>query len=206
MLVGLTGGIGSGKSEVARRLRDCGAVVVDMDALARSALAPGTPAAGAVVAEFGASLLDRSGAIDRARLAALVFTDPDARRRLEAIVHPEVRRRAAEATAAAPAGSVVVHEVPLLVESRLAANYDAVVVVTASEANRVRRLVAGRGMSEGDARARIAAQASEEARRSAADFLIANDDSVVELDGRVKQLWSALVDRANRSDPPQTTG
>lgn len=177
-----------------------------MDALARQVLAAGTPAAAAVVAQFGSDLLGTDGELDRARLAELVFADPTARRHLEQIVHPQVRQRAAQLTAAAPAGSVVVHEVPLLVESGLAGNYDVVVVVTASEATRVRRLVAARGMSEAEVWARIAAQAGEEDRRRVADYLIVNDDSVSDLSEQVRSLWSALVARASRSESTQTTG
>lgn len=164
-----------------------------MDRLAREALAPGSPGAARVLEQF--DVRDADGGVDRARLAEVVFADPAARARLEAIVHPEVRRRAAEITAAAPEGAVVVHDVPLLVESSLAGGYDVVVVVTASEATRLRRLVEGRGMSEAEARARIAAQASDAERAAVADFLIANEGSLAELDERVREVWAELVRR-----------
>jgi dephospho-CoA kinase len=205
MLVGLTGGIGSGKTAVARELARHGAVVVDLDELARAALAPGSPGEREVVAAFGTGVLDTEGAIDRARLAGLVFDDPSARARLEAIVHPIVRARAAELSAAAPPGSIVVHDVPLLVESGLAAAYDVVVVVEADVETRVRRL-AGRGLSAADARARIAAQASDDARRRVADFLLPNDDSLSALNVAVAQLWAGLVDRAARGRVDRTSG
>lgn len=195
LTVGLTGGIGSGKSEVARLLGSYGAVIVDADALAREVVAPGTPGLARVVGEFGADVLTAGGALDRERMARLVFADPDARQRLEAIVHPLVAERAAALMAAAPADAVVVYDVPLLVENDLASRYDVVVVVDAPDDVRVERLVRLRGMSEADARARLASQASREARLAVADVVIDNSSSLPALQRRVREVWDALLAR-----------
>ena len=146
--VGLTGGIGSGKSAVTARLAAHGATVIDADALARDVVAPGTPGLAAVVEEFGTGVLDGSGALDRARLADAVFGDDGARRRLEAIIHPRVRARSAELAAQAGPGAIVVNDVPLLAENGLAPLYHLVIVVRAPEALRVERLGRDRGMTE----------------------------------------------------------
>ena len=191
--VGLTGGIGSGKSEVARLLEARGAVVVDADALAREAVGPGTPGLAAVVAEFGPEVLGPDGALDRARLGAVVFADADRRAALEAIVHPYVARRSHELIAGAPPGAVVVHDVPLLVEAGLQDDYDLVVVVDTDVETRVRRLVDERGMTEDDARSRIAAQASSGRRREVADLVIANDGDLAGLRRQVDHLWVRLL-------------
>ena len=193
--VGLTGGIGSGKSEVTRLLAARGAVVVDSDLLAREAVAPGTPGLAAVVDEFGAGVLAADGSLDRPALGRLVFADPQRRAALEAIVHPYVRRRSAEIAHAAPPGAVVVHDVPLLVEKGLQRLYDLVVVVDADEEDQVRRLVGPRGMPEADARARVAAQASRERRLAAADLVVANDGDLAVLRHRVATLWDELTRR-----------
>ncbi|TMM33383.1 MAG: dephospho-CoA kinase [Actinobacteria bacterium] len=189
MLVGLTGGIGAGKSVVAARLAELGAVVIDSDRLAREVVAPGTDGLAEVVAAFGTGVLGPDGALDRPALARVVFADPAARARLESIIHPRVRARAAELAAAAPPGSVVVNDVPLLVESGIAGTFDLVVVVLASEATRLHRLVDGRGMSEQEARGRIAAQATDEQRRAVADIVIENDGTVDELIASVDRVW-----------------
>jgi dephospho-CoA kinase len=186
--VGLTGGIGSGKSTVARRLVARGAVLVDSDVLAREVVAPGTEGLAEVAAAFGDGVLDGSGALDRPALAAVVFGDPDARERLNAIIHPRVRARSAELIAAAPADAVVVQDVPLLVEGGMAARFPLVVVVHADVEERVRRL-ALRGTPEADARARIAAQASDAERRAAADVWLSNDGSEREIEAAVDALW-----------------
>lgn len=186
--VGLTGGIGSGKSTVARRLVARGAVLVDSDVLAREVVAPGTEGLAEVVAEFGEGVLDASGALDRPAMAAVVFGDPAARERLNAIVHPRVRERSAELIAAAPADAVVVQDIPLLVENGMAPLFPLVVVVHADAEERVRRLVR-RGLPEADARARIAAQSSDEARRAAADVLLDNSGDERDLATAVDTLW-----------------
>jgi dephospho-CoA kinase len=191
--IGLTGGIGSGKSTVARRFAELGALVIDADALAREVVEPGTDGLAAVVAEFGEQVLDESGRLDRPALARVVFDDETARRRLNAIVHPRVRARAAELIAAAPPGTVVVQDVPLLVETGQAGGYDLVVVVEAPAELRVQRLGRDRGMPAGQARARMAAQASDEQRRAVADVLLVNDGTPDDLRAKVDQLWRSRV-------------
>lgn len=188
VLVGLTGGIGAGKSSVAAELVAHGARLIDADVLARSVLASGGAGLPALRAEFGAGVFAADGSLDRARLAAVVFADEDARARLNAIVHPLVAARTAELVAQLPDDAVVVHDVPLLVENNMAARYDVVVVVEAPLPVRLARLSA-RGMSESDARARIASQASDEERRAVATALIDNDGSPAELHRRVVELW-----------------
>lgn len=194
-MVGLTGGIGAGKSAVAQRLAELGAVVIDADRLAREVVAPGTDGLAEIVATFGPSVLDVEGGLDRAALGRLVFADEPARRRLEAIIHPRVRRRTAELVAAAPPDAVIVNDIPLLVESGLAAGFDLVVVVEADPEVRVERLVRYRGMSEREARARIAAQATDEQRRAVADVVIRNDGSLVDLVGKVDEVWRERLER-----------
>lgn len=197
--VGLTGGIGAGKTEVARRLASYGAVVVDADSVARELVEPGTPGLAAVVEEFGAEVLGTGGSLDRERLADLVFADEAARGRLNSIMHPLVRAESQRRFAAAPAGAVVVNEVPLLVESGLTPSYDVVVVVEAPLELRLARLTR-RGLSEADAAARIAAQATDEQRRAVADVVILNDGAIGQLDRQVARLWPGLARRA-RSSP-----
>jgi dephospho-CoA kinase len=189
--IGLTGGVGSGKSTVARLLAERGAVVIDADAIAREVVRAGTPGFAAVVEAFGAGVVGPDGELDRPALAAIVFGDDERRAELNAIVHPLVGRRSAELMAAAPAGAVVVYDVPLLVENDLAGDFDFVVVVEASVPVRLARLAA-RGMTEADARQRIAAQANEEQRRAVADEVVENDGSVAELASRVDALWRRL--------------
>jgi dephospho-CoA kinase len=188
--VGLTGGIGSGKSTVAGRLAEHGAVVIDSDRLAREVVEPGTPGLAAVVAAFGTDILDESGALDRARLAARVFADDDARKTLTGIVHPLIGERTAELMAAAAGDAIVVHDVPLLVENDLGPAYHLVIVVDAPVETRVARVVRDRGMAEADARARIAAQATEEARRAAADVWLDNGGAIDEVLAAVDALWA----------------
>lgn len=186
--VGLTGGIGAGKSTVARRLVERGAVLVDSDVLAREVVAPGSPGLAEVVAAFGEGVLDASGALDRPALAAVVFGDPAARERLNAIVHPRVRERSDALIAAAPEDAVVVQDIPLLVENGMAPRFPLVVVVHADAEERVRRLVR-RGLREEDARARIAAQATDEERRAAADVWLDNSGDERDLHAAVDELW-----------------
>ncbi len=188
-MVGLTGGIGAGKSAVAQRLAELGAVIIDADALAREVVEPGTDGLAEVVAEFGAGVLRPDGSIDRPALGRIVFDDPDARARLERIVHPRVRARTAEIVAAADPDAVIVNDVPLLVEAGLYRAYDIVIVVQAAASVRVARLVADRGMAESDVRARIAAQATDEERRAVADVVIVNDGRRDELIDQVDAVW-----------------
>ncbi|WP_369137769.1 dephospho-CoA kinase [Modestobacter versicolor] len=190
--IGLTGGIGSGKSTVAALLAERGALVVDADRIAREVVEPGTPGLAAVVAEFGDSVLTAEGALDRPALASVVFGDPAARARLDAVVHPLVRARAAELVAAAPADAVVVQDVPLLVETGQAGSYDLVLVVETEPATRVARLV-DRGLSADDARARIASQATDEQRRAVADVVLRNDGDRAALATAVERFWVERV-------------
>jgi dephospho-CoA kinase len=207
LLAGLTGGIGSGKTEVSRRLAALGAVVVDADAVAREVVEPGTRGLDQVVARFGPEVLDREGRLDRDRLAKLVFADPSARSRLNAIVHPLVRARTAELVAAAAAAdphAVVVNDVPLLVETGLAASgqYDAIVVVAAEPETQLARLTGPRGMTEVDAKARIATQAPLADKLAVADYVVRNDGDLDALDAQVRQVWADLAERAGRTMPP----
>ena len=192
LTIGLTGGIGSGKSTVSALLAQRGALVVDADRIAREVLEPGTPGLASVVTEFGPAVLAADGSLDRAALAAVVFSDDDARRRLDGLVHPLVRRRSAELVAAAPSDAVVVNDVPLLVETGQAGSYDLVLVVEADAGTRVARLV-GRGLTEADARARIAAQASDEQRRAVADVVLDNSGTRDELAAQVEQVWAERI-------------
>jgi dephospho-CoA kinase len=191
--IGLTGGIGSGKTTAARRFAELGALVVDSDAVAREVVEPGTAGLAAVVGAFGPGVLDDAGRLDRPALAALVFADPAARARLDGILHPLIRRRAAERVAAAPAGTVVVQDVPLLVETGLAGAFDLVVVVEAPADVRVARLVADRGMPAEQARSRMAAQATDAQRREAADVVLVNDGTPEDLRAQVDRLWADRV-------------
>ena len=192
MQVGLTGGIGSGKSTVSALLASYGAVVVDADLLAREVVAPGTPGLTRLVAELDAALLP-DGALDRAALGARVFADAELLARLNAVVHPLVGQRTAELVAAAPPGSVVVHDVPLLVENGLAGMYDEVVVVLAGADVQRDRLVRLRGMAEADARARMAAQVDDDARRAVATRVLDNSGPPQALEPQVRALWTALT-------------
>ncbi|MFF2064347.1 dephospho-CoA kinase [Streptomyces sp. NPDC058200] len=194
--LGLTGGIGAGKSEVSRLLTTYGAVLIDSDRIAREVVEPDTPGLAAVVAEFGAEVLTSDGALDRPKLGGIVFGDRERLRALNAIVHPLVRARSAELEAAAGPDSIVVHDVPLLVENGMADLYDLVVVVDASPETQVDRLVRQRGMAEPEARERMAAQATREERRAAADVVIDNDGPLERLEPQVRAVWQELSERA----------
>jgi dephospho-CoA kinase len=201
MRVGLTGGVGSGKSTVAALLAELGATVIDADAIAREVVERGTAGFDSVVAEFGDGVLTTDGDLDRARLAELVFNDDTARDRLNAIVHPLVGARFAELNAATPSGAIVVYDVPLLVEGNLAKGFDVVLVVETTEDVRLERL-AKRGMHGQDARARMAAQASDEQRRAVAHEVIVNSGSRSELQAQVEQVWARLRGRAEAERAP----
>jgi dephospho-CoA kinase len=197
LLVGLTGGIGSGKSTVAAMLQRRGAVVFDADDFARQAVAPRTAGFGRVVETFGNDVLAPDGGLDRSRLAAVVFADPQQRVRLEAIVHPEVGRLLQEALEPyRGTDRIVVYDVPLLVENHLESMFDLVVVVTGSEDVRVGRLMR-RGLSEEDARSRIRAQISDDERNAVADVVIPNEGTETDLEGRVDDLWQRLLSSAS---------
>ncbi|MFJ9667059.1 dephospho-CoA kinase [Streptomyces sp. NPDC101219] len=199
--VGLTGGIGAGKSEVSRLLVERGAVLIDADRIAREVVAPGTPGLAAVVETFGEEVLAEDGSLDRARLGSIVFADQEKLAALNSIVHPLVGARSKELSEAAPDDAVVVHDVPLLTENGLAPLYDLVVVVDASPDTQLDRLVRLRGMTEEDARARMAAQATREQRRAVADIVIDNDVPLDELTRRVDEVWAELVRRAKEPRP-----
>jgi dephospho-CoA kinase len=203
--VGLTGGIGSGKSEVSRRLAARGAVIIDADVAAREVVAPGTPGLAQIAEAFGPEVLGPDGALDRERLGAIVFRDLVLRAKLNAIVHPLVRewmtvaeRAAAEAGAATGRDLIVVHDVPLLAESRRADGFDLVIVVDVPPELQVERLVRQRGMTPDQTRARMAAQASRDQRLAIAGVVIDNSGSLDDLDRRVAEVWADLQRRAAR--------
>jgi len=196
LLVGLTGGIGSGKSTVARLLEKRGAVVFDADLLAREAVEPGTPGHAAVIERFGADVLAPGGELDREALASIVFADPSARRDLEEIVHPEVRRLFAEGSEAyRDTDRVVVFSAPLLVETGMHTAFEILVVVSATVATQIERLMRQRGMSESSIRARIEAQAPLEDKAAVADFLVDNEGTLDELESQVDRVWNDLSAR-----------
>lgn len=192
--VGLTGGIGSGKSTVARLLAERGAIVIDADALARDVVAPGTPGIAAVAEAFGGHLVRADGSLDREALGRIVFADPGARRHLESITHPLIRVETARRFAALPADAVGVHDIPLLAEVGSAANYDVVVVVEAPKHARLDRL-AQRGLPREQAETRMENQATDAQRREIADILVDNSGSLDDLLVRVDGLWADLQAR-----------
>ena len=189
--VGLTGGIASGKSAVADELARRGALVIDADRLAREVVDPGTPELAKVAERFPDTVVD--GRLDRAKLAAVVFVNPQARRDLERIIHPAVRKRAAELEQSAPPGSVVVHVIPLLVETGQESDFDLCVVVDVDHETQLSRLLARDGMTRAEAEARIGAQATREQRLAAADMVIDNSGSVTQLREQIDDLWSVLL-------------
>lgn len=191
--IGLTGGIASGKSTVAERLVEHGALLIDADLLAREVVAPGTPGLAAVVARFGTGILASDGSLDRAALGRLVFADPAARRDLERIIHPAVRSRAAELVASAPAGSVVVQMIPLLVETGQADAFDLVVVVDVPTHLQTQRLISRDGLNAAQAEARLAAQAARAQRLAAADVVIDNSGSPAALRAAVDAFWTEQI-------------
>ncbi|MHB9754386.1 dephospho-CoA kinase [Streptomyces sp. BYX5S] len=194
--VGLTGGIGAGKSEVSRLLVERGAVLIDADRIAREVVEPGTEGLAAVVGAFGDEVLAPDGSLDRPKLGSVVFADADKLAVLNKIVHPLVGTRSAELEAAAGPDSVVVHDVPLLTENGLAPLYDLVVVVDVRPDTQLDRLTRLRGMTEEDARARMAAQATREKRLEIADIVIDNDVPLERLRERVDEVWAELARRA----------
>ncbi|WP_371659197.1 dephospho-CoA kinase [Streptomyces sp. NBC_00280] len=196
LTVGLTGGIGAGKSEVSRLLVARGAVLIDADRIAREVVAPGTEGLAAVVDAFGTEVLAEDGGLDRPKLGSIVFADPAKLAVLNSIVHPLVGLRSRALEAAAADDAVVIHDVPLLAENGLKSLYDLVIVVDASPGTQFDRLVRLRGMTEDDARARMAAQATREKRLEIADVVIDNDVPLEELERRVTDVWADLERRA----------
>jgi dephospho-CoA kinase len=199
--VGLTGGIGAGKSAVAARLAAQGAVIIDADAIARQVVAPGTPGLAEVTAAFGPGVLLPDGSLDRTRLGEIVFADPQLRARLNAIIHPLVGARMRELEDSVRGAAIVVHDVPLIAENNLAGSYDLVVVVDVPPRIQLDRLVRYRGMPEDQARARMAAQASRQQRLAIAGIVIDNSGSLAELDRQVGDLWTELRRRAHAAVP-----
>ena len=203
--VGLTGGIGSGKSEVARRLAEHGAVLIDADVAARRVVEPGSPGLARIAAAFGEDVLRPDGSLNRERLGEIVFGDPGLRAKLNAIVHPLVRdwmQKAERAAVQADGDAIVVHDVPLLAESRGTTGFDAVIVVDVPPDLQLDRLVSLRGMAADQARARMAAQASRVQRLAVADIVIDNSGSLDDLDRRVAEVWADLEHRSGSSAPP----
>lgn len=198
--VGLTGGIGSGKSEVTRRFAALGAHIIDADAIAREVVEPGTPGLDAVVAEFGPEVRAADGSLDREAVAAKVFSDDDARARLNAIVHPLIGERVfdllAEYEAADPHG-ILINDVPLIAEAGVAERYEVIVVVDAPVETQLERLVSLRGMTREAAQARIDVQASREDRLRLADYVITNDGDLAALQRQVEEIWAQLRERAH---------
>jgi dephospho-CoA kinase len=195
--VGLTGGIGAGKSEVSSRLATQGAVVIDADEVAREVVAPGTPGLAQVTAAFGPQVLSQDGSLDRTRLGEIVFADPGLRARLNAIVHPLVAARMREIEQQAGPGALIVHDVPLITENDLTGDYDIVVVVDVAPRTQLERLVKQRGLTREQASARIAAQATREQRLAVAGIVIDNSGSLAELDRQAGELWAELRRKAN---------
>jgi dephospho-CoA kinase len=195
LTVGLTGGLGAGKSAVLDELVALGAVGIDADQVARDVVLPGTPGFDAVVAAFGAGVVAPDGGLDRGRLGAVVFADAGERARLEAITHPLIRAETRRLIEAASSDAIVVVGVPLLAEKKLAGEYDVVVTVEASLGLRLERVLASRGMSDADARARIAVQASDQERAAIAWWVIDNDGTLAQLRAEVARLWAALLAR-----------
>jgi dephospho-CoA kinase len=205
--VGLTGGIGAGKSAVARRLSELGAVVIDADALAREVVAKGTDGLAAVVEAFGPGVLGADGEMDRAAVAQIVFGQPERLRQLEGIIHPRVRARSTELVASAAPDAVIVHDIPLLAEApREGARFDLVLVVEASEQIRLDRLTGLRGMTEDAARARFAAQASDEQRRAIADVVIENNGTLEALRDAVDAVWRERIEPLRHGDERAARG
>ncbi|MFM7140144.1 MAG: dephospho-CoA kinase [Actinomycetes bacterium] len=198
MKVGLTGGIGAGKSTVADMFSKLGAVVIRSDELARQVIEPNTTGFQKVLSRFGNQILQENGSIDRTKLAQIVFNDQSALKDLEEIIHPLVRNKTNEIIDAQTQETIVVNEVPLLLEKNMENLFDFLVVVISSEKNRINRLLK-RGISEVDAKKRMKLQVSDEQRKTSADFLIANDGNIEQLEADVSKVWQALLERKFKS-------
>ena len=198
MKVGLTGGIGAGKSTVADMFSKLGAVVIRSDELARQVIEPNTTGFQKVLSRFGNQILQENGSIDRTKLAQIVFNDQSALKDLEEIIHPLVRNKTNELIESQTQETIVVNEVPLLLEKKMEKMFDFLVVVISSEKNRINRLQK-RGISEPEAKKRMSLQVSDEARKSSADFLITNDGNIDQLEADVAKVWQALLERKFKS-------
>ncbi|MFZ9213109.1 MAG: dephospho-CoA kinase [Candidatus Nanopelagicales bacterium] len=198
MKVGLTGGIGAGKSTVADMFSKLGAVVIRSDELARQVIEPNTPGFQKVLSRFGNQILQENGSIDRQKLAQIVFNDQNSLKDLEEIIHPLVRNKTNELIDSQTQETIVVNEVPLLLEKKMEKMFDFLVVVISSEKNRINRLQK-RGISEPEAKKRMSLQVSDEARKSLADFLITNDGNIDQLEADVAKVWQALLERKFKS-------
>ena len=198
MKVGLTGGIGAGKSTVADMFSKLGAVVIRSDELARQVIEPNTPGFQKVLSRFGNQILQENGSIDRQKLAQIVFNDQNSLKDLEEIIHPLVRNKTNELINSQTQETIVVNEVPLLLEKKMEKMFDFLVVVISSEKNRINRLQK-RGISEPEAKKRMSLQVSDEARKSSADFLITNDGNIDQLEADVAKVWQALLERKFKS-------
>ena len=198
MKVGLTGGIGAGKSTVADMFSKLGAVVIRSDELARQVIEPNTPGFQKVLSRFGNQILQENGSIDRQKLAQIVFNDQNSLKDLEEIIHPLVRNKTNELISSQTQETIVVNEVPLLLEKKMEKMFDFLVVVISSEKNRINRLQK-RGISEPEAKKRMSLQVSDEARKSSADFLITNDGNIDQLEADVAKVWQALLERKFKS-------
>ena len=198
MKVGLTGGIGAGKSTVADMFSKLGAVVIRSDELARQVIEPNTPGYQKVLSRFGNQILQDNGSIDRHKLAQIVFNDPKALKELEEIIHPLVRNKTNDLIDSQTQETIVVNEVPLLLEKKMENLFDFLVVVVSSEKNRINRLLK-RGISEEEAKKRMKLQVSDEQRKSSADFLISNDGNIEQLEADVSKVWQALSERKFKS-------
>lgn len=192
-LIGLTGGIGSGKSTIARRLHELGATIIDADVVSREVVEPGQPALGAIVAHFGQNILNGDGTLNRSRLGDIVFNDKDALDTLNSIIHPAVRERSLQLFAQAEDKEVVVYDVPLLAETENTYSFDHVIVASAPENIRVERLMEHRGMTESEARSRIESQATEETRLSLADTVIDTSGTLEDTYQQVGRFWSQIT-------------
>jgi len=198
MKVGLTGGIGAGKSIVADLFSKRGAVVIRSDELARQVIEPETPGQKQVISRFGIEILNDKGSIDRAKLAQIVFKDDVALKDLENIVHPLVRERTNQLMSEQTSETIIINEIPLLLEKNMESLFDFLVIVISSEKNRLERLLQ-RGVSEDQAKARMAKQVDDQARKAAADFLIVNDGNLDQLDADVQKIWQTLQERNFKS-------
>lgn len=198
MKVGLTGGIGAGKSTVADLFSKRGAVIIRSDELARQVIEPETSGYEQVLSRFGKEIVNDKGSIDRAKLAQLVFNDDVALKDLENIIHPLVRERTNRLMSAQTPETIIVNEIPLLLEKKMESLFDFLVIVISNEKNRLERLYQ-KGLTEDQAKARIAKQVNDDARKAAADFLIVNDGNLDQLDTDVQKIWQTLQERNFKS-------